>query len=354
MLRAPATAVLAFVLTVVAGSPAAAQVSENGASATATADPNAPTVSEIEGDRAGFASQIVASWRERAEARGTGAGWDAELQRALASRTAEELFVASKARSWDELIGRAKNYRDASPHTIGGSLDDYVFYPITPCRIVDTRPAYGGSGAITAGTAKHFNTNGPAATIASQGGNPAGCPAIPSDPPAVVATVTAVTPAGNGNLVAYPYAASRPAASTVNYALPGTGLNLANTTVIPTCYFCGADFSVHANVNTVHVVVDVVGYFEKPICPSGTVGWNGHCYETTSRPGQTVFAAGAACASLGGRLATMSELRSLGHGQGCIGTNSSRPRAIAARPPMCPGSSRRVPPGYARSKIRHR
>jgi hypothetical protein len=301
---------------------ATGQETESGASLAAIADE--AMTSAISANRAAFAAQVVASWQDRAQARGVGAGWDIELRRALASLTPGELFVASKARTWEELIGRAKNYRNPVPNTVGGTFNDYVYVPITPCRIVDTRPAKGGSGPITAGTSKNFfSNNNPLGAIVGQGGSATGCPAIPLDPPAIVATVTAVTPAAAGNITAYPYLATLPTASTVNYALPGTGLNLANTTVIPTCVICGLDFSIFANAGTVDVVVDVVGYFEVPQCPVGSTGFNGHCYETTTRAAATVFNAGAACAIAGGRLASGSELRSLGH--------------CGITPPLCTG-----------------
>jgi hypothetical protein len=287
-----------------------AQEEASGSAASSSGDLTA-TVAAIAADRSAFAAGIAASWRAHAQERGFQEGWEAELQRALESRTPGELLVASRAKTWTELVGRALNYRNPGPSLVGGSLDDLIYVPITPCRIVDTRPGAGGSGAITAGTSKNFLTNGSAASIAGQGGNPAGCPDIPFDPPAVAATVTAVAPAAAGNITAYPYLATLPTASTVNYALPGTGLNLANTTVIPTCVVCGLDFSVFANVGTAHVVIDVVGYFQAPQCPAVSTGFNGHCYETATRAAATVFAAGDTCAAAGGRLANGTELRAL-------------------------------------------
>lgn len=308
-MRARLGSVFAIVLAISEGT-IRGQETESGFVPSAGGDDEA-TVSAIAGDKSGFAARIAASWRGRAPGSAAGDGWESELRRALEARTPGELLVASRAKTWNELVGRAMNFRNPVLNTVGGSFDDFVYFPITPCRIVDTRPGSGGSGAITAGTSKDFLSNGSAASIAAQGGNPAGCPGIPFDPPAIAATVTAVAPAAAGNIVAYPLLAPVPTASTVNYALPGTGLNLANTTVIPTCVVCGNDFSVFANVGTVQVVVDVVGYFQVPQCPGGSTGFNGRCYETATRAAATVFVASDTCRGVGGRLASGSELRSL-------------------------------------------
>ena len=66
-------------------------------------------------------------------------------------------------------------------------------------------------------------------------------------------------------------------------------------------------------MGTVHVVIDVVGYFDRPKCRGGAYGWNGSCYEIGTRTAASVFEAGSTCAANGGRLARVLELRSMGH-----------------------------------------
>ncbi|HEX6739458.1 MAG TPA: hypothetical protein VF310_14365, partial [Vicinamibacteria bacterium] len=59
---------------------------------------------------------------------------------------------------------------------------------------------------------------------------------------------------------AYPYTVPAPLASVINYATV-PGLNLANTTILPTCIGCGFDFEVQADGSPAQLVADVVGYF---------------------------------------------------------------------------------------------
>ena len=143
-----------------------------------------------------------------------------------------------------------------SPVTPIECTGDLLFTAVQPCRIVDTRLA---GGAIPPGGIRGYNVYG---AVASQGGNPAGCPSPSGEPRAVALNVTAV-PLGNGNIVAYPFNSPVPNASLVNYR--SDAQNVANSGTVKTCFNCAKDISVKSRVGTTHVVIDVLGYyFPKP------------------------------------------------------------------------------------------
>jgi uncharacterized delta-60 repeat protein len=136
------------------------------------------------------------------------------------------------------------------------SSTDLSYAPVTPCRIVDTRLA---GGAIPPNGIRSYNVWG---DVASQGGNPAGCPSPKGEPFTAHINVT-VVPSGNGNIVAYPFGSTAPNASLVNYRADAQ--NVANSGTVKTCFNCSQDIFIKSNAGTAHVIIDVLGYdFEKP------------------------------------------------------------------------------------------
>ena len=68
--------------------------------------------------------------------------------------------------------------------------------------------------------------------------------------------------AGNGFLTAWPYNASQPVASTLNYFLQGQ--QVGNGALVPLCQpSCVADFSVFSS-GSADLIIDIVGYFKAP------------------------------------------------------------------------------------------
>jgi Chaperone of endosialidase len=148
-----------------------------------------------------------------------------------------------------------------------------VFKVVPPCRIADTRPGQGGTGALAANETRTFHVVGSLSDFAGQGGLAGGC-AIPGyagsvpQVQAVVFNFVAVSATGAGDLRAWPTDGVLPNASILNYAkvsdqTSGAPLNLANGIVIPVSQDAveGNDLSIRADVSGTHVVVDVVGYF---------------------------------------------------------------------------------------------
>jgi hypothetical protein len=140
---------------------------------------------------------------------------------------------------------------------LGSVTDSLVFWPVDPCRVVDTRLT--GAGQVAAGTSRDFRVHGNAATMSAQGGNPAGCLAPNGEPSGVVINVTSTNHnPGFGFLTVYPFTSTRPDASLLNYS---PGVDIANSTVQKTCYLCGEDISIYTAVSPSDVIVDVQGYY---------------------------------------------------------------------------------------------
>ena len=118
------------------------------------------------------------------------------------------------------------------------------YYTVIPCRVYDSRRA-GAPGALAAGAAK-------AILVAGHCG-------VPATAKAVSLNVTVVSPSVGGNLRLYASSTPRPTTSSINYA---GGQTRANNAITP----LGADGALVAYVSqpsgTVHVVLDVNGYFQ--------------------------------------------------------------------------------------------
>ncbi len=122
------------------------------------------------------------------------------------------------------------------------------FYPVTPCRIVDTRDAPGPNGgpALEGGEARVFGITGPCG--------------IPSSARAVALNLTAVNPAAAGSLLLYPEGEPRPMASSISFS---RGKTRANNGIAATGV--GSRIVAYCDMptgTTVDIVLDVVGYFD--------------------------------------------------------------------------------------------
>ena len=179
---------------------------------------------------------------------------------------ADWTLVTAEALSSDQTVGSVllvAQFVDASFGEVTivplsyPSFADLGYAPVSPCRIVDTRLA---GGAMSPGTIRGYNVWG---DVASQGGNPAGCPSPSGEPYAVHINVTAVPVSGSGNIVAYPFGSAAPRASLVNYN--SGAQNIANGGTVKTSFNYGKDINIKSNYGTTHVVIDVLGYyFENP------------------------------------------------------------------------------------------
>jgi len=130
-----------------------------------------------------------------------------------------------------------------------------AFYPLTPCRVVDTR-AVGGSGLtglfgppqMTAGSARSFPI-------------PSGSCEIPSAAAAYSFNMTVVPPGVMEYLSIWPAGQAMPVVSTLNDA---SGAVVANAAIVP----AGASGAVDVFVyNDTDVIIDTNGYFAPPGSP---------------------------------------------------------------------------------------
>ncbi|HUL79927.1 MAG TPA: glycoside hydrolase family 44 protein [Vicinamibacteria bacterium] len=131
--------------------------------------------------------------------------------------------------------------------TLGSSSGPLAFHTLTPCRAVDTRNTAGtfGGPALGAGVSRAF-------ALAGQCGIPASAKAL-----SINVTVTGATT--TGYVVVYPGGGLSPSTSTLNYA---AGATRANNAVVG--LGTGAALAARSGQasGTVHLIVDVNGYFE--------------------------------------------------------------------------------------------
>jgi Abnormal spindle-like microcephaly-assoc'd, ASPM-SPD-2-Hydin len=129
----------------------------------------------------------------------------------------------------------------------GTSASGLEFYPVTPCRIADTRNAAGPLGGpfLTGGVGRVFPVQS------------SSC-GIPSTAKAYSLNVTAVPHGSLGFLTAWPTGQAQPVVSTLNAT---TGAVTANAAIVP----AGASGEVSIYVsNDADVILDVNGYFAPP------------------------------------------------------------------------------------------
>lgn len=131
----------------------------------------------------------------------------------------------------------------------------YSFFPLTPCRIIDTRGPVGPTGgpSLSANTLRNF----PVANVNACG--------VPSTARAVSFNITTVQATDAGDLRIFPYLSPVPLASVINFS--PADFALANGAIIPIANIGGLDISVQTDMasgstGAVHLVVDVTGYFQ--------------------------------------------------------------------------------------------
>jgi hypothetical protein len=123
------------------------------------------------------------------------------------------------------------------------------FYPLTPCRLVDTRINLLTTGPLTAGVSRTL-------PILSSSCN------VPASAQAYSLNVTVVPPGPIGYLTVYPTGVTMPVVATLNDL---TGTDVANAAIVPAG--TGGSINVYSTNNT-DLVVDINGYF----APAGSGG----------------------------------------------------------------------------------
>ncbi|MFZ0311774.1 MAG: choice-of-anchor tandem repeat GloVer-containing protein [Candidatus Korobacteraceae bacterium] len=131
------------------------------------------------------------------------------------------------------------------------SSSTYQFYPLTPCRIVDTRGGQDG-GMLHAGVERDYSI--------------AGTCDVPSSATAYSFNVTVLPAAGGLDyLTVWPKGETQPVVSTLN---DNTGTVVANAAIVPAGSESATAFYAHSN--STNLLVDIDGYFAAP----GTGGYS--------------------------------------------------------------------------------
>jgi hypothetical protein len=123
-----------------------------------------------------------------------------------------------------------------------------AFHTVSPCRIVDTRDPSGpyGGPALAGGSVRSFVLAGPCG--------------VPSTAKSLAVNLTVTQPSSGGHITAFPAGGSVPPASTLNFS---AGQTRANNAVLGLSPAGGVSVStVLSSGGTVHLIVDVNGYFE--------------------------------------------------------------------------------------------
>lgn len=195
-----------------------------------------------------------------------------QLAIALKSATAKQLQAIQNAADVDAidaiLGGGDANARAAR---LGDTDRDYVFTPVTPCRLVDTRNA---GGAFSASQVREYYTYGSGSLMLSQGGVETGCSSPVGEPRGVMLSFTAVPVSGAGTINAYPANESQPTWGTMVLYQQDTGNGgqeaISSTSFVKTFFSTtNKDIRVVNRFGQGHLVIDVVGYFAAPETPSG-------------------------------------------------------------------------------------
>jgi N-acetylneuraminic acid mutarotase len=122
------------------------------------------------------------------------------------------------------------------------------FYTVSPCRVLDSRDPAGpwGGQPLAAGQERTLTVVGEAC-------------GIPATATGLSYNITAASATATGHLRVYPAGVARPGASTLNFT---AGLTRANNGIVP--LGAGGDVAIYSGQATgsVHVIVDVNGYFE--------------------------------------------------------------------------------------------
>lgn len=153
------------------------------------------------------------------------------------------------------------------------SAGPHSFYPVTPCRIADSRTYYAPwaqgqyRGPFFVGQEICYSNYGPGSTIGRQGGNQGGCGSPVGEPGAFHVVVTAVPVAGSGHVRLYPANVATPNASVLSWsASTGNISDAVSADSWENTGLGGADeFCIYIggySGGQVHIGLDVMGYFD--------------------------------------------------------------------------------------------
>ena len=146
----------------------------------------------------------------------------------------------------------------------------HSFYPVTPCRIADSRTSFapwvqgGYIGPFFVGQTICYSNYGPGVTIRPQGGNFNGCASPIGEPGAFHVVVSSVPVAGQGHVRLYPANVGRPNAAVLGWSLSKGVISNAvsadsheSSAADEFCIYIGGVAG-----SRTHIIMDVMGYFD--------------------------------------------------------------------------------------------
>jgi len=268
-----------------------------------------------------------------------GPQWKQDAMNLLLDMPSRQIRAVADDSRWTDLKGvrtAAKSAR-ANAKALGDQNTDLVYYPITPCRNVDTRLA---GGPIAGGTARQFN-----ADLAGSQGGTAGCGVVPLVDASAWAMNITVVNMNNLGFVAVRSVGATNLSSTANYTGPGQQVN--NFVIVFNNRTAPSEWEVYA-ATTVDVIIDLYGYFLPPFktaldCvtltdASATLGANvlGYYINTPScAAGYTMTAIGCATAIGIGVYVTQIDLAFADHGACQFANTTSSPVPLRLQTRCC-------------------
>jgi hypothetical protein len=122
----------------------------------------------------------------------------------------------------------------------------YSFFPLSPCRVVDTRnPVAVNGGPVLSTTRRDFAIKG-------------NC-GVPASAKAISMNVTVANPTTTSFLAIWPSGQAQPVVSTINFTPSDS--SLANGAIVGLSANA-QDLSVRNSDGQVHVILDITGYFQ--------------------------------------------------------------------------------------------
>lgn len=228
----------------------------------------------IERDRDGFIDTLLASWASILDP--LVYDLERELRPIMERATPLRLYGASLVGDFETMTDVLMGVQSAGKFInalsepqpkaptvmsgLGDTASQLVFTPIAPCRVVDTRGSGSRTGVMAVGTERAFDltTSG----LAKGQGGAASCPGLPSFSHKAWSVNVTVTGYGAfGWLNAWGYNGTEQSSSIINYSA-GTSA-IANGLTLTGCYDCSDDIVVKASSAPTHVIIDVVGYYQK-------------------------------------------------------------------------------------------
>ncbi|TXH42105.1 MAG: hypothetical protein E6Q90_10145 [Actinobacteria bacterium] len=132
------------------------------------------------------------------------------------------------------------------------SASGSLFYPVDPVRVLDTRTASGGLGAIGAGEA-NIRTASVATSLPSLGA----AEQVPPGATAVASNFTVTATTSGGHMRVFPAGSALPTASTINW--PDAGYSRAHGTV--TAISPSREVSIYNGSTSADALLDVLGFY---------------------------------------------------------------------------------------------